>query len=59
MPIQLTRQALYDRVWETPLKYLAQEFETDPVRLSECCRRYAIPTPGYGYWTLRAARQSR
>jgi hypothetical protein len=53
MPIQLTRQALYDRVWETPLKYLAQEFETDPVRLSECCRAHAIPTPGHGYWTLR------
>jgi hypothetical protein len=53
MPVQLTRQALYDRVWETPLKYLSQEFETDPVRLSECCRAHAIPTPGHGYWTLR------
>lgn len=53
MNYQLTRQALYDRVWEVPLVRLAPEFGTDPIRLSGLCKRYAVPIPGSGYWTKK------
>lgn len=40
----ITRQALHDRVWETPLKVLALEFATDPTSLSKLCRLFSVPT---------------
>lgn len=51
MPHQIDRQALYDRVWVTPLKQIAPEFGVDPMQLSEICKRYVVPTPPAGYWT--------
>ena len=53
MSYELTRQALYDRVWTRPLNRIAPEFATDATRLSGLCKRFGIPTPTAGYWTKK------
>lgn len=53
MSRQLTRQALFDLIWEQPMKQLAVEFGVTPKAISKLCDDYGIPKPGYGYWTLR------
>jgi hypothetical protein len=49
----LTRQALYDLIWETPMKRLGPELGLTASQLSLICNQYEIDKPGYGYWTLR------
>ena len=46
----LLREELYERVWTTPMRKLAQEFKYSDVGLAKLCRRHHIPTPGLGYW---------
>jgi hypothetical protein len=46
----LTRKELYERVWSTPMRTLAQEFGISDVGLAKLCRRHEIPLPGRGYW---------
>lgn len=50
----LTREALYDRVWSTPLTRLARELGLSDVALAKHCRRRAIPLPGRGHWAKAA-----
>jgi hypothetical protein len=44
------REELYERVWSTPMRKLAQEFNYSDVGLAKLCRKHRIPTPGVGYW---------
>ncbi len=48
--IVITRGELYERVWTTPVRRLAQEFGISDVALSKLCRRRNIPLPPRGYW---------
>jgi hypothetical protein len=51
----LSRQALYDRVWTTPMTKLAAEFGISGRGLAKLCERHAIPVPGRGHWARRQA----
>ena len=52
---RLTREELYGRVWERPMRVLAQEFGISDVALAKTCRRAEVPVPGRGYWAKKAA----
>jgi hypothetical protein len=54
-PIEVTRQELYDLVWETPTRHLGKRFGLSDVGLAKTCKRYKIPRPSYGYWAKKAA----
>ena len=47
---ELTREQLYERVWDMPLQRLAEEFGISDVALAKRCRKLNIPTPPRGYW---------
>jgi hypothetical protein len=49
-PSLLSREALYLRVWTTPITALAKEFGLTGTTLTAICRRHGIPTPRSGYW---------
>lgn len=47
---KLTRTELYERVWQTPMRTLAKEFQISDVGLKKICARHDVPTPGVGHW---------
>jgi hypothetical protein len=47
---KLTRRELYERVWRTPMRTPAKEFQISDVGLKKICNRHDVPTPGVGYW---------
>lgn len=53
--VRLTREELYQRVWEQPMRTLAQEFGVSDVALAKTCRKAKVPAPGRGYWAQKAA----
>lgn len=55
MTEELSRQDLYDLVWATPVKTLAQRFNISDVGLRKACQRSHIPLPPAGYWAKVAA----
>lgn len=50
----VTRQELYDLVWQTPMIKLAKTYGLSDVGLRKICVKYDIPTPPIGYWAKRA-----
>lgn len=48
--MEISRDELYRRVWETPMVVLAKEFDISDVGLSKACRGSEIPVPPRGYW---------
>ncbi|WP_138513379.1 RWP-RK domain-containing protein [Maricaulis alexandrii] len=52
---RLTREQLYNRVWETPISQLAEEFGVSGRGLKKICERHDIPVPYRGYWAKKAA----
>jgi len=50
---QLTRAELFEQVWSTPMRRLAQRYNLSDVGLAKVCRRYNIPRPPVGYWAKR------
>ena len=58
-PPPLTREALYELVWTTPLSALAARWGLSRNGLAKICDRLLVPYPGRGYWnTQRAERPS-
>ncbi|TXC72120.1 hypothetical protein FSB78_15080 [Sphingomonas ginsenosidivorax] len=55
MTKELSRQALYDLVWSTPVKTLATQFNISDANLRKACQRSHIPLPPAGYWAKLAA----
>lgn len=53
--VTLTRQELYDKVWETPMVKLAAEWGLSGRGLAKLCERHGIPVPGRGHWALERA----
>jgi hypothetical protein len=51
----LTRQELYDRVWQTPMVKIAAEYGISGRGLAKLCERYEIPVPGRGHWAMKKA----
>jgi len=51
-PIRLTREQLYQAVWETPARKLARSYGISDVALAKICRKHNIPKPGLGHWRL-------
>lgn len=49
--MKISRDELYRRVWETPVRTLAKEFDISDVGLAKVCRKNQIPLPPVGYWT--------
>lgn len=48
--VTLTREELYQRVWTTAMRRLAQEYDLSDVSLAKVCTTYRIPRPPVGYW---------
>jgi hypothetical protein len=46
--IRLTRTELYEKVWTTPMRTLADEFSMSDVGLAKICRRCDVPVPPVG-----------
>jgi hypothetical protein len=55
--IALSRSALYDLVWSTPVRDVAKDFGISDVALAKRCRALKIPLPPRGYWARVAAGQ--
>jgi hypothetical protein len=47
---EVSRQALYDQVWSTPMTKLAKNYGISDVALAKTCKRLDIPYPECGYW---------
>ena len=52
---ELSRQALYDLVWETPVRTFAPRFKISDVGLRKACQKSHIPLPVACYWAKLAA----
>ena len=51
----ISREALYDLVWNEPVRTIAQRMGVSDVWLKKCCAKAGIPVPDRGYWAkLRA-----
>jgi hypothetical protein len=48
--IVLTRQQLYDLVWENPLTKLAKKYNLSDNGLRKVCKKLDIPLPKNGHW---------
>lgn len=46
----LTREELYNLVWETPLSQLAKKYNLSDNGLRKVCKRLDIPLPKNGHW---------
>jgi hypothetical protein len=56
MPVTtVTREQLYERIWQTPTVHLCKEFGLSDVGLAKLCKRHKIPKPYLGYWARKAA----
>lgn len=56
--VTLTREALYEKVWSTPMQRLAAEFGFSDRGLAKLCRRHQVPVPPRGYWARLQAGQT-
>ncbi|PQJ36832.1 hypothetical protein BSZ35_00315 [Salinibacter sp. 10B] len=52
--MEVSREELYEQVWETPVSKLAPEkYGISDVRLHKICEELRVPTPPRGYWAKR------
>lgn len=49
-PIKMTRQELYEKVWDRPVTTVAREIGLSGTALAKACRRKKVPLPPLGYW---------
>lgn len=50
---EMTREALYDLVWQRPLSQLAKEFGISDVGLRKICHQHDIPTASNQWWSAK------
>ncbi len=55
MSKELSREALYDLVWATPISALAKQFGVSDPTLRKTCQRAHVPLPQAGHWAKIAA----
>lgn len=51
--IKLTRQQIYDDIWELSVAGVARKYNLHYTRLIESCKEADIPFPSSGYWTRK------
>lgn len=49
-PPSLTRQHLYELIWNEPTRTVAQRLGLPDVGLAKVCRKLHTPRPWRGYW---------
>lgn len=54
-PRHVTRQELYNLIWQRPMIRLAEEFGISGNGLAKICDRLDIPYPPRGHWAKKAA----
>lgn len=54
-PFTISRQALYARVWLSPLHHVAIELGISVKRLTRICQRLNIPLPSPNHWSSKNA----
>ena len=52
---ELTRRAIYDLVWSSPMTKVAEDLGISDVGLKKICLKHRIPTPPRGYWAKKQA----
>ncbi len=50
MPVDLTREELYNRVWSKPMVHVAADLGISDVMLAKLCKQKDVPRPQRGYW---------
>ena len=55
LPVTVTREALYELIWATPIDRLAKDYGISGRGLQKICERLTILTPPRGYWAKLAA----
>ena len=53
--VKVTREELYEQVWNTPVSKLAAQYGISDVGLAKTCARLGVPRPSRGYWAKLAA----
>jgi hypothetical protein len=48
--ITLTRNELYEKIWNIPTIKLAKDFGLSDVALGKICKKHSIPKSPLGYW---------
>lgn len=59
MPVNLSRQELYDLVWSKPMMHAAKDFSISGVMLGRICRERNVPCPPRGYWAKLSSKNVR
>src|SRR5436309_1420967 len=54
-PVTLSRDDLYQQVWATPMRRLANQFGVTATGLAKICARLNVPCPPRDYWAKKAA----
>jgi hypothetical protein len=49
-PKTVSREELYQKVWSTPMRKLAQDYNVSDVAIAKACKRLNVPRPHRGYW---------
>ncbi|MEX2577413.1 MAG: hypothetical protein WD342_00020 [Verrucomicrobiales bacterium] len=56
-PKTVTREELYEEVWQIPGRKLAKRYGVSDVALAKICRKMNVPRPYRGYWSRIQAGQ--
>ena len=51
---EISREELYELVWETPINHLAEKFQVSGSYLARVCGALNVPRPPVGYWQKKA-----
>lgn len=51
---EVSREQLYDLIWETPIQHLAEKFQVSGSYLTRVCTALNVPRPPVGYWQKKA-----
>jgi len=46
----ISRQELFEQIWDTPISLLSKKYGISDVGLAKICKRMEIPRPPRGYW---------
>src|SRR5438067_4844033 len=52
--VTLTREQLYQFVWNEPIRTVAARYGLSDRGLAKICMRLNVPVPGRGYWQQKA-----
>ena len=56
-PSKLTREELYNLVWQTPMQHVAAQYGITGNGVAKICDRLNVPYPYRGYWAKKAAKK--